>query len=344
VRLPFGLRGTWSLDCVRFRVPRFVEHDVVCARDLQHQGHAEPHLLGRSAERRAPTFEISLGGRKVLAHQRDGVLTGMLMGDAVVRLSGGMHTKLARPAPKDQPSRCRLHEGPLEHIAKERSRRGWVIRVDQQMHGSDHGGDRSGEARRAAMGEGLRISPGRLQALDLLDDFDDHVEEQIDGDIPDFLVMPNHHCVVTDTCPEGTRASGLTSFDAPARAPLSRNPALGGLDSGAIVRRVQQHRGVPLLLIAGAPAVGKSSVAWEIFFTLIRSGVPVATLDLDVVGYGPPPAFGSFEMKVRNLGSIWRNYRPLAHAASSCRDWGPPQTRSKLVPTPFLVPCQPSAS
>jgi hypothetical protein len=72
---------------------------------------------------------------------------------------------------------------------------------------------------------------------------------------------------------------------------------------------VQQFRGVPLLLIAGAPAAGKSSVAWEIFFTLIRSGVPVATLDLDVVGYGPPPAFGSFEMKVRNLASIWRNYQ-----------------------------------
>jgi hypothetical protein len=72
---------------------------------------------------------------------------------------------------------------------------------------------------------------------------------------------------------------------------------------------VQRHRDVPLLLIAGAPAAGKSSVAWEIFFTLIRSGVPVATLDLDVVGYGPPPAFRSFAMKVRNLGSIWRNYQ-----------------------------------
>ena len=66
---------------------------------------------------------------------------------------------------------------------------------------------------------------------------------------------------------------------------------------------------VPLLLICGAPGAGKSSVAWEIFFTLISSGVPVANLDLDVVGYGPPPSFGSFEMKLRNLGSIWRNYQ-----------------------------------
>ena len=36
----------------------------------------------------------------------------------------------------------------------------------------------------------------------------------------------------------------------------------------------------------------------------------VANLDLDVVGYGPPPsAFGSFDMKIRNLASIWRNYQ-----------------------------------
>ena len=82
----------------------------------------------------------------------------MLIGDAVMRLTGGMHTKFARPAPKDQPSRCRLHEWPLQHIAKKRSRRGWVIRVDQQMHGCDHGGDRSGEARRAAMGQRPRMS------------------------------------------------------------------------------------------------------------------------------------------------------------------------------------------
>lgn len=66
---------------------------------------------------------------------------------------------------------------------------------------------------------------------------------------------------------------------------------------------------MPLLLVCGPSGVGKSSVAWEIFVTLVRSGVPVATLDLDVVGYGPPPSFGSFEMKLSNLGSVWRNYQ-----------------------------------
>jgi hypothetical protein len=67
---------------------------------------------------------------------------------------------------------------------------------------------------------------------------------------------------------------------------------------------------VPILLLCGAPGSGKSSVAWEVYFTLVRSGEPVANLDLDVVGYGPPPSsFGSFEMKIRNLESIWANYQ-----------------------------------
>lgn len=67
---------------------------------------------------------------------------------------------------------------------------------------------------------------------------------------------------------------------------------------------------MPLLLLCGASGSGKSSVAWEIYFSLVRSREPVANLDLDVVGYGPPPSsFGSFEMKIRNLESIWRNYQ-----------------------------------
>ncbi len=66
---------------------------------------------------------------------------------------------------------------------------------------------------------------------------------------------------------------------------------------------------VPLLLLCGAPGTGKSSLAWEVYSTLLRAGVAVATVDLDVVGYGPPPcSSGSFEMKLTNLASVWANY------------------------------------
>jgi hypothetical protein len=66
----------------------------------------------------------------------------------------------------------------------------------------------------------------------------------------------------------------------------------------------------PLLLVCGPSATGKSSVAWEIYWTLGRAGAPVAHLDLDGVGYGPPPsAFGTWEMKIANAASLWQNYR-----------------------------------
>jgi hypothetical protein len=66
----------------------------------------------------------------------------------------------------------------------------------------------------------------------------------------------------------------------------------------------------PLLLICGPSAAGKSSVAWEVYWTLGRDGVPVANLDLDGVGYGPPPsAFGTWDMKITNAAALWRNYR-----------------------------------
>lgn len=65
----------------------------------------------------------------------------------------------------------------------------------------------------------------------------------------------------------------------------------------------------PLLLLCGAPGTGKSSVAWEIYSRLVRSGTAAATLDLDVVGYGPPPDHGSEAIKLANLASVAANYR-----------------------------------
>ncbi|HET8893663.1 MAG TPA: hypothetical protein VFM96_06160 [Gaiellaceae bacterium] len=66
----------------------------------------------------------------------------------------------------------------------------------------------------------------------------------------------------------------------------------------------------PLLLVCGPSGTGKSSVAWEVYWTLGRAGVPVAHLDLDSVGYGPPPsAFGTWDMKIINAAALWKNYR-----------------------------------
>ena len=65
---------------------------------------------------------------------------------------------------------------------------------------------------------------------------------------------------------------------------------------------------VPLLLLCGAPAAGKSSVGWEVYWLLLREGVPIAHVDLDGIGYGPPGNSGSFDMKFENVAAVWRNY------------------------------------
>jgi len=65
---------------------------------------------------------------------------------------------------------------------------------------------------------------------------------------------------------------------------------------------------VPLLLLCGAPGTGKSSVAWEVYWSLMRDGVPVAHTDLDGIGYGPPGHSGSFDLKFQNVAAVWRTY------------------------------------
>jgi hypothetical protein len=72
---------------------------------------------------------------------------------------------------------------------------------------------------------------------------------------------------------------------------------------------------VPLLLLCGAPGTGKSSVAWEVYWSLMREGVPVAHADLDGIGYGPPGHSGSFELKFKNVAAVWRTYSEVGASA-----------------------------
>jgi chloramphenicol 3-O-phosphotransferase len=76
-----------------------------------------------------------------------------------------------------------------------------------------------------------------------------------------------------------------------------------------------QEAEVPLLLLCGAPGTGKSSVAWEIYWSLMREGAPVAHIDLDAIGYGPPGHSGSFELKFANLAAVWRVYSDTGASA-----------------------------
>ena len=69
-----------------------------------------------------------------------------------------------------------------------------------------------------------------------------------------------------------------------------------------------QNADVPLLLLCGAPGTGKSSVGWEVYWSLMREDVPVAHVDLDGIGYGPPGHSGSFDLKFENVAVLWGSY------------------------------------
>jgi hypothetical protein len=78
--------------------------------------------------------------------------------------------------------------------------------------------------------------------------------------------------------------------------------------SRGATRLAAMQNEVPLLLLCGAPGSGKSSVAWEVYWSLMRGGIAVAHVDLDGIGYGPPGPSGSFDLKFENVGAVWRNY------------------------------------
>src|SRR5262249_30349610 len=69
---------------------------------------------------------------------------------------------------------------------------------------------------------------------------------------------------------------------------------------------------VPVLLLTGPRAVGKSTVGYEVFSRLIRAGTRTAYVDLDQIGFcRPPPADDpeNHRLKVANLGALWPGFR-----------------------------------
>jgi hypothetical protein len=64
----------------------------------------------------------------------------------------------------------------------------------------------------------------------------------------------------------------------------------------------------PVLWLCGATGVGKSTVGFQVYLTVLRAGWPTAYVDLDQVGLcGPIPA--DHQLKAGNLAAMWRTYR-----------------------------------
>jgi predicted kinase len=69
---------------------------------------------------------------------------------------------------------------------------------------------------------------------------------------------------------------------------------------------------LPALWLCGAPATGKSTVAWQVFSDLADQGLCVGYLDIDQVGMLQPPPDADprgHRFKVDNLAAMVRNYR-----------------------------------
>lgn len=47
----------------------------------------------------------------------------------------------------------------------------------------------------------------------------------------------------------------------------------------------------------------------------MREGVPVAHVDLDALGFGPPGQSGSFDLKFANAAAVWRTYSDAGASA-----------------------------
>ncbi|MFC4014258.1 adenylyl-sulfate kinase [Nonomuraea purpurea] len=76
----------------------------------------------------------------------------------------------------------------------------------------------------------------------------------------------------------------------------------------------QEDAAVPVLWLCGATAVGKSTVGYEIFMQVYRTGVRAAYIDVKQIGALRPVAdddVGSHGLKARNLAAIWAGYRSV---------------------------------
>jgi hypothetical protein len=140
----------------------------------------------------------------------------------------------------------------------------------------------------------------------LLNLLDESVRNAADLDRTDFadLVVDTTGLPVPEVVAK-VRASGWpapTASDAP---PPPAPDAEEGPEAGAAP-------GGSALFLFGPPAVGKSTVGFEVYLRAIRAGLPVAYVDLAQVGFcrpAPPDDADHHRLKARNLGRVCAGHR-----------------------------------
>lgn len=64
------------------------------------------------------------------------------------------------------------------------------------------------------------------------------------------------------------------------------------------------------ILLGGAEAVGKSTIAWEAFMSALRDGIPAAFVDLRQLGFlGPDGGQVNHPLQAASVGALWRVFQ-----------------------------------
>ena len=103
----------------------------------------------------------------------------------------------------------------------------------------------------------------------------------------------------------------------------------------------------PFLWLCGPSGVGKSSVGYELFSQVYRSGIKAGYLDFDQVGLCYPPPDDdpdNHRVKAQNLGAVWPTYRAAGArcliAAGSAETRETVRMYADMVPDTDLTLCR----
>src|SRR4051812_34820609 len=144
-----------------------------------------------------------------------------------------------------------------------------------------------GELRRRYLGRGFGVE--RLDELMVLAAALDRHDVGVRLDVSDLA--PEQ---VIDALLDLTGRAGERMATDPQPAPVALTAADGAK--------------LPVLLITGPTAVGKSTVGWDVFATLCARGVSGAYIDVDQLGF-MSPADASRQLKGDNMGRLAHRYR-----------------------------------
>jgi hypothetical protein len=139
--------------------------------------------------------------------------------------------------------------------------------------------------------------------------------EALDGS--DFADL----CVDTDgvAVPEVVRRVRERAGGWPGTAAAGGTAAPGGTAAAHAARTAPSAEpAVPVLLVCGPPAVGKSTAGWEVFSRVLAAGVKAAYVDLAQIGFCRPAPDGDPDNHRVRMGNLRRMWPALRATGARC--------------------------